>query len=194
MTSARLRSNDATLARLSVAGLIAAVPSRTGKGKPSFALTEAGRSLAADLSPEPPTLDELLRAVVELREEVCALRQEVLTLREEVLPCGEIGLRAHGEDTESDSAGRDAFVSLLHHAMRQVDVRDRCGGLIPIPALRKAMAYLPMSHEDFNLGLLDAERAYRIDLKVANDPRACAAPQDGISVAGRGLLYYAAVR
>lgn len=84
----------------------------------------------------------------------------------------------------------------LPGALRLLDARGRHGGLVPIPELRHAIQdRIPgLTREAFDAGLIALERAFDIDLKIANDPRTLPGASDGIEVPGRGLIYYAVVR
>lgn len=77
-------------------------------------------------------------------------------------------------------------------AIRSLDREGRLDGLVPIPWLRRRF---PSSHKlQLDRALLELERGFRIDLKIANDPVAVEAPGDGILHPARGLLYYAVMR
>ena len=52
----------------------------------------------------------------------------------------------------------------------------------------------PTDRAAFDAALLEQERAYAIDLKIANNPARVKAPEDGIPIEGRGLLYYVILR
>lgn len=86
----------------------------------------------------------------------------------------------------------DATVILT--SIRDADRNGRHGGMVPIPEARKlALAQTGESRERFDAALLDLERAFQIDLKIANDPRRPDA-SEGIAVPGRGLVYFAIAR
>jgi len=76
--------------------------------------------------------------------------------------------------------------------IRSLDREGRLDGLVPIPWLRRRF---PSAHKlQLDRALLELERGFRIDLKIANDPLAVEAAGDGILHPARGLLYYAVVR
>lgn len=63
--------------------------------------------------------------------------------------------------------------------------------MVPIGALRRAvLAGGGTSREAFDRLVLAMERAWEIDLKLADDPRRADA-SEGIAVPGRGLVFYA---
>lgn len=81
-------------------------------------------------------------------------------------------------------------------AVREVDVRDRCGGVVPLPMLR---AELPRRDVHADRAAVDAaiirlERAYAIDCCIAQSPNTVPDRAAGIERPGRGLIYYLAPR
>ena len=72
---------------------------------------------------------------------------------------------------------------------RVLEVRH--GRLVPLAELRSALSEVPRAEVDAALFALEKER--RLYLRIANDPLAVPSPEEGIRVAGRGLVYYAAV-
>lgn len=77
-------------------------------------------------------------------------------------------------------------------AIRALDREGRLDGLVPIPAVRRRLA--SFERPQLDRALLELERVFRIDLKIANDPLAVEAAGEGIPHPARGLLYYAVVR
>lgn len=75
-------------------------------------------------------------------------------------------------------------------ALVEVDRRGNYGGLVPIAEVRRAVLARTGDRASFDQRLLAMERALRIDLKVADDPRIAEAGE-GIHLPGRGLLFYA---
>jgi hypothetical protein len=68
----------------------------------------------------------------------------------------------------------------------------RSGGLVPLPALRRALSDVP--RESLDRALLEMERAYEIELQIAQDPSRLTDPAAALQVPGRGLLYFASLR
>ncbi|MEZ4401514.1 MAG: hypothetical protein R3B06_15925 [Kofleriaceae bacterium] len=81
-------------------------------------------------------------------------------------------------------------------AIGELDARDRLGGLVPIPDLRAELRRRGVTATDGEVtgALEELERAWTIDLSVAQSPSAVAERSAGIERAGRGLLYYVARR
>jgi hypothetical protein len=72
-----------------------------------------------------------------------------------------------------------------------LDEQHRYHGLVPIPALRRA---LDLPDDKVTAALLELEAEYAIDLNVAQSPTLVPDRQLGIERPGRGLLYYVARR
>jgi hypothetical protein len=77
-------------------------------------------------------------------------------------------------------------------AIQEIDQAQRLDGIVPLHLLRAQLGDVPGLLLD--RALVDLERQYRIDLKIANDPCAVSCPNSGIRLPGRGLAYYAALR
>jgi len=77
--------------------------------------------------------------------------------------------RATRARTVKASARKSASVSTaqLLAAVKDIDRRGRYGGLVPIGAVRRELG---ASHEAMREALSKAEKAYDVDLKIANDP------------------------
>jgi hypothetical protein len=76
-------------------------------------------------------------------------------------------------------------------AIRDADLAGRFGGMVPIPEVRKVVqSRTGASRTEFDDMLLALEREFRVDLKIANDPRRPDA-SEGIAVPGRGLVFFA---
>lgn len=133
--------------------------------------------------------EDVVRALVELRTEIAQLRAEVRAgfadLRALILSLAE---SRNGERV----APHDPIVfrKALRAAVAEIDRRDRHDGLVPIGKLRRTLAYLGLNRATFDAALLEEERAYIVDLKVANDPTRVKDPDEGIVIEGRGLLYF----
>ncbi|MBI5535180.1 MAG: hypothetical protein HY898_20805 [Deltaproteobacteria bacterium] len=77
-------------------------------------------------------------------------------------------------------------------AIQEIDRAQRLDGIVPLHLVRAQLADIPALSLD--RVLVDLERQYRIDLKIANDPKTVSQPDSGIRLPGRGLAYYAALR
>lgn len=86
----------------------------------------------------------------------------------------------------------DGLGARLLSAIQELDESQHLDGIVPIAMLRSMFPELPGPMLDRSL--IDLERQYRIDLKIANDPTTVSAPESGIRLPGRGLAYYVAVR
>ena len=82
----------------------------------------------------------------------------------------------------------------IRSAVEELGQRERLGGLVSLPALRKHLGHLAIPRPELDAALLAAERAYVIDLKIANDRAAVSDASEGIVVDGRGLLYFVVAR
>lgn len=81
-------------------------------------------------------------------------------------------------------------------AVSELDARHRYGGLVPLPDVRAELRRRGVSADDttVNAALETLERAWKIDLSVAQSPTQVADRAAGIERPGRGLLYYVARR
>ena len=87
-----------------------------------------------------------------------------------------------------------AFRKALRVNVLEINRRDRHDGLVPIAKVRRALAHLGLDRPTFDAALLEEERAYTVDLKIANDPTRVKEPEGGIPTEGRGLLYFVVLR
>lgn len=191
-TPAKAGADPATASRLTMLGLLAEVPGASRTAKPRLTLTDRGRQIAADLPPASAKAGDLLRAVLALRDEVRALR---------AMLGGHDGEASRPEPGSANATGRSEPPHLqaglgrdILRALHHVNARDRLGGLVPLPALRRQLAPLGIARTALDAALLEAEQRYEIDLKVANDRSALADASEGIEVTGRGLLYFVVAR
>ncbi|MBZ0230985.1 MAG: hypothetical protein K8M05_01415 [Deltaproteobacteria bacterium] len=103
--------------------------------------------------------------------------------------------------------GRDAAVSkgvepngealraAVLAAVGELDVRHRYGGIVPIADVRAELRRGGYADDAAVTAALEAlERAWKIDLSVAQSPTQVADRAAGIERPGRGLLYYVARR
>ena len=85
----------------------------------------------------------------------------------------------------------DELRTAIPTAIRDTDLAGRFGGMVPIPEIRKVVqSRTGASRTEFDDMLLALEREFRVDLKIANDPRRPDA-SEGIAVPGRGLVFFA---
>lgn len=99
----------------------------------------------------------------------------------------------HGAVPPQDALD-DAFERALLGALSERDRVGRHGGLVPISELRDIFTARGWDRATFDRRLLEAEREFVLDLKVASDPTRLPRPDLAIDDAGRGLLQYAVAR
>ena len=166
--------------RLLELGLVVELPPARGRKAAQLDLSEDGRRHAEGLPPEKVTLADLYREIRTLGARVDAL-------------AASLGKQTALEEPPA-TVTPDRFEQELARALRELDRRGRHGGLVPLPELRRALAKLGMSRSDFDEALLERERAFSIDLKVAHDGRQLADASDALRDPARGLLYYVVLR
>lgn len=197
------------LGKLVAAGWIAEVPLAKGTRVPKFAITDAGRQAIERLPALAPvkasrassrggTADaETFRQIVraELAELRAELRAENAELRKLLMAL------VTPSKSNADPKGASAvpfdpvvFRKVLRSTVPEIDRRDHHDGLVPIGKVRRTLAYLGLDRPTFDAALLEEERAYTIDLKVANDPTRVKEPEGGIFIESRGLLYFVVLR
>lgn len=88
----------------------------------------------------------------------------------------------------------ESFETDLLATMGVLDRSGRHAGLIPVPELRIAFLERGWVRAAFDERLLQAERDFIVDLKVADDPLTLANPDLAIQERGRGYLQYAVAR
>jgi len=95
--------------------------------------------------------------------------------------------------TIADEAALRATIAAV---VAELDANGRLGGLVPIPEVRAELRRRGVGATDAEVtAALEAlERAWTIDLSVAQAPNAVADRAAGIERPGRGLLYYVARR
>jgi hypothetical protein len=86
----------------------------------------------------------------------------------------------------------DGLGARVLSAIQEIDEAQHLDGIVPIAVLRNALPDMPAALLDQSL--IELERQYRIDLKIANDPATVPSPDAGIRLAGRGLACFVAVR
>lgn len=139
------------------------------------------------------TNEDVVRALADLKGEIAALRAEVRAgfadLRALIISLAE---SRNGERVTPHDPS--AFRKALRAAVTEIDRRDHHDGIVPIGKLRRTLAYLGLNRATFDAALLEEERAYTVDIKVANDPTRVKDPEEGIPIEGRGLLYFVVLR
>jgi hypothetical protein len=86
----------------------------------------------------------------------------------------------------------------LETALEELNAVCRYGDVVPLPALRAEMARVApgVDRAALDAALIELERAYRVDLLVAQSPASLPAAErsQGIARPGRGLVFYVAFR
>ena len=132
----------------------------------------------APARPRPPTAAVRIAA---LEEAVRGLAARVAALE-----------AARGPAPAADDA---ALRETVLAAVGELDARHRYGGIVPLPDIRAELRRRGVSDDARVNDALDAlERAWKIDLSVAQSPTQVADRAAGIERPGRGLLYYVARR
>jgi hypothetical protein len=97
-----------------------------------------------------------------------------------------------------DAAAVAALGGAVLDTAADLDARQRLGGLVPIPDLRRALRARGVSGSENDTAVTDAllalERDFKIDLSTAQSPTTVPERALGIERPGRGLLYYVARR
>ena len=132
------------------------------------------------MMPHKPTLADVYSLLEEVHHDVRGLRDLSRGAPWSLLP--------------TPAAGPPDLDALLQRTLREVNARGQHGGLVPLPALRRALSPQGVARTALDQALLQGERDRKIELKTANDPTMAPDAQDGLPVPGRGLLYYVVVR
>lgn len=185
LSEAQLRAGSDVLAGLLQIGLVREEPP-SARGKRRFSLTDRGREVAARSAPSHPTTLDLFRAITALHDEVRSLRAMMLS--------GAPATGAMPGPAVTVTRASPSLQAELLSALRELARHEHSGGIVPIPSLRRRMTPLGVTRDELDAALLAAERAYLIDLKVANDPSSLGDPDEGIASGARGLLYFAVAR
>ena len=177
-TSIRKRELVASLNRLFAAALVWEAPGR--RGQPQLQLTGQGRVLAENIArrnPDRLTLKLVYGELLRVADRLDELRSRFPTIQ-----------------PTNPAALNGSFEHELRSAIGELDRRGRYGGLVPIPELRRALAPLGLSRDDFDRALLEQERAFAVDLKTAHDPTSIEDAKLAVWDEGRGWLYYVVAR
>ena len=175
----------------------------TGRGKPEAAAktkvtkktTTAKKTTAArKAKPVRVTLGSLSDQIATLSAELATITQTLATLLAHLSPKAAATLDA--ELTAPAAAVPDyaTFETDLLATMGTLDRTGRHAGLVPVPELRIAFLERGWARAAFDERLLQAERDFIVDLKVADDPLTLANPELAIQERGRGYLQYAVAR
>jgi DNA-binding MarR family transcriptional regulator len=183
------KDGRALMVRLTEAGQaerarLAALPPPPPRAKPTRA-PRAPRTPAA----RPATAATRLAA---LEAAVAALTERIAALEAPAVAPGAASALAPPPPAADPAALRQAIVA----AIGDLDARGRLGGLVPIPELRRELVArgVTAAAAEVTAALEDLERAWTIDLSVAQAPTQVAERAAGIERPGRGLLYYVARR
>jgi hypothetical protein len=157
-------------------------------GRRTIRLTEKGRGAKEQLRAPRRKMANLedLRAL----EERVVLR--VAALLDTKLQELEPRLRTMPPAHKPEVVVVDGLGSRVLSAIQELDEAQHLDGIVPIASLRNVLCDMPAAL--LNQSLIELERQYRIDLKIANDPATVPAPESGLRLPGRGLAYYVAVR
>lgn len=196
------------LAKLIAAKFITEVPLAKGSRVPKFAITDTGRQTLARLPAPIPvkatrassggTIDtesfrQIMRAeFAEFRAELRAENAELRNLLLAVVTAS----KGTADPVKTNAVPFDpaTFRKALRTSVPEIDRRDHHDGLVPIGKVRRTLAYLGLDRPTFDAALMEEERAYTVDLKIANDPTRVKEPEGGIAIEGRGLLYFVVLR
>jgi hypothetical protein len=159
-------------------------------GKPAVRLTDEGRrrkdALVRKNRPRrAASLDDLRVFEERIIDRISQLIDAKLTALE-------LRLQTRHPTTEPHVVVTDALAARVLSAIQQIDQAQRLDGIVPLHQLRAQLMDVPGPQLDH--ALVELERQYRIDLKIANDPKSIFRPDSGIRLPGRGLAYYAAIR
>lgn len=145
-----------------------------------------GKPPARPKAPRAPKAADRLAA---LEAQVAALTQRVATLE------GAGPARPHGANGSGTRATDEAIRAAVLSAVGDLDTRHRYGGIVPIPDVRAELRRGGIDDDAAVTAALEAlERAWKIDLSVAQSPTQVPDRAAGIERPGRGLLYYVARR
>lgn len=181
------QADEAELAELVGRGL---VRQHTGRdGRRMVQLTAEGRQHKAELQAKlPPRRGASL-------QDLLALEQRLLVRIERLLDARLAGLEPRlptMPPPHVQAAAAEQLADRVLAAIQQLDLRQQLDGIVPLRALRAHLA--DVSATVLDRELVNLERQYRIDLKIANDPSTVPEPESGIRMPGRGLAYFAALR
>ena len=163
------------IVRLTAAGVDERARQETAAPRPKRAAAKAP-SAAARIE----ALEARVAALAGLEAQVAALTARIAALE------------GAGRPAPDAAALRATIVAVIG----ELDASGRLGGLVPIPEVRAELRRRSVGATDADVtaALEELERAWTIDLSVAQAPTAVADRAAGIERPGRGLLYYVARR
>jgi hypothetical protein len=142
-----------------------------------------GKPPAKPKAPRAPKAADRLAA---LEAQVTALTARVTALE---------GARPHGANGSGTRGTDEVIRAAVLAAVGTLDTKHRYGGIVPIPDVRAELRRGGIHDDAAVTAALEAlERAWKIDLSVAQSPTQVADRAAGIERPGRGLLYYVARR
>ena len=167
----------------------AAAPAKTAKAAKKTKTTAAKKTKTVRV-----TLGSLSEQIAALTTELAAVAQTLATLVAHVSPIAAAALDAERTAPPVAPVDYESFETDLLATMGTLDRSGRHAGLVPVPELRIAFLERGWARAAFDERLLQAERDFIVDLKVADDPLTLANPELAIQERGRGYLQYAVAR
>lgn len=189
-----------------VRGLAAAAPALAADGLVTIrkegrtllvTLTGAGADRAAALAAAAPAKAKAPRAKAPAAPaRIAALEAMVADLARRVAALeGGAGAAVPGHGDGPPATNGEALRAAVLAAVGELDARHRYGGIVPIPDVRAELRRGGIADDEAVTAALEQlERAWKIDLSVAQSPTQVTDRAAGIERPGRGLLYYVARR
>lgn len=174
----------------------AAAPAKAAKKKTAAPAKAARKKTAAPKKTKPVrvTLGSLSEQIATMNTELATIAQTLATLVAQLSPTSATALDAEAVAQPVAAVDYESFETDLLATMGKLDRSGRHAGLIPLPELRIAFLERGWARAAFDERLLQAERDFIVDLKVADDPLTLANPDLAIQERGRGYLQYAVAR
>ena len=174
----------------------AAAPAKAAKKKTAAPAKAARKKTAAPKKTKPVrvTLGSLSEQIATMNTELATVAQTLATLVAHLSPTSATALDAEAVAQPVAAVDYESFETDLLATMGKLDRSGRHAGLIPLPELRIAFLERGWARAAFDERLLQAERDFIVDLKVADDPLTLANPDLAIQERGRGYLQYAVAR
>lgn len=174
-----------------VRGLAAVVPALAAAGL--VATRKQGRTLMVTLTDAGVARRTALPAPAPRARKPLTAAQRLVALEAAV---ADLGARLAALEAARPAAASAPLDHEVLAAVGELDARHRYGGLVPLPDVRAELRRRGVTADDATVNAaLDAlERAWKIDLSVAQSPTQVADRGAGIERPGRGLLYYVARR
>ena len=174
----------------------AAAPTNAARKKTAAPAKAARKKTAAPKKTKPVrvTLGSLSEQIATMNTELATVAQTLATLVAHLSPTSATALDAEAVAQPVAAVDYESFETDLLATMGKLDRSGRHAGLIPLPELRIAFLERGWARAAFDERLLQAERDFIVDLKVADDPLTLANPDLAIQERGRGYLQYAVAR